>query len=65
MTAQLVISILTAGFMLALAHHALSLSSLYDYPTQLASIFDPAYLFFWWFIAPLAGFLFFARKPHH
>ncbi|HVX90505.1 MAG TPA: hypothetical protein VHC20_02600 [Candidatus Paceibacterota bacterium] len=61
-TAQLILSVLTAGFLLALAHHALSLGGLYAYPEPLASFFDPAYLFFWWFIAPLAGFLFFTGK---
>lgn len=66
MTAQLVLSILTAGFILALAHHALSLGGLYDYPAPLALVFDPAQYFFWWFIAPLAGFLFFTgRKRSH
>jgi len=66
MTAQLVLATLTAGFVLALAHHALSLGGLYDYPAPLAAAFDPSYLFFWWFIAPLAGFLFFTgRKKSH
>ncbi|HVW71690.1 MAG TPA: hypothetical protein VHB93_00895 [Candidatus Paceibacterota bacterium] len=62
MTAQLVLSVLTAGFLLALAHHALSLSSLYAYPEPLSSFFNPPQYFFWWFIAPLAGFLFFTGK---
>jgi len=59
--ALIVLVVLTAGFLLAFGNHALSVSSLYSYPAPLAHLFAPAEYYFWWFIAPLVGFLFLAR----
>jgi hypothetical protein len=53
----IVLSLLVAGFLLALAYHAFSISALYSYPSPLAHIFTPPAYFFWWFIAPLVGLI--------
>lgn len=53
----IVLSLLAAGFILALAYHSFSISALYAYPSPLAHIFTPPAYFFWWFLAPLAGLI--------
>lgn len=56
-----VLSLLGSAFLLALAYHVFSVSSAYQFTPAIDAIFAPAKYFFWWFAAPAAGLLFFAR----
>ncbi len=53
------LSFLAAAFLLALAYHVFHVSNIYTFPDPINSLFAPNQYFFWWFIAPLLGLLFF------
>lgn len=55
------LSFLAAAFLLALAYHVFLISNIYAFPDPINSLFAPGEYFFWWFIAPLVGLLFFVR----
>ena len=57
----LILSVVTAGFLFALAHFVFDVGSVYSFSASIESLFAPAEYFFWWFIAPLVGLLFLAR----
>ena len=57
----IILSLLGAAFLVALATHTFSLASVYTLTPALADIFTPDTYFFWWFSAPAAGLLVFAR----
>ena len=58
---RFVLSFLAATFLLTLAYHVFYISNIYTFPTPIDSLFAPDAYFFWWFIAPLVGLLFFVR----
>jgi uncharacterized membrane-anchored protein len=53
------LSFLAAAFLLAVAYHVFQVSNVYEFPAPINSLFEPDRYFFWWFIAPLLGLLFF------
>jgi hypothetical protein len=53
------LSFLAATFLMALAYHVFHVSNIYTFPDPINSLFAPDEYFFWWFIAPLLGLLFF------
>lgn len=53
------LSFLSAAFLLTLAYHVFHVSNIYTFPDPINSLFAPNEYFFWWFIAPLLGLLFF------
>jgi hypothetical protein len=50
-----------AAFLIALAYHAFSISTVYHFPSSIAMLFAPAKYFFWWFLAPAVGLFFLAK----
>lgn len=58
---RLVLSFLAAAFLLTLAYHVFYISNIYTFPSPIDSLFAPDEYFFWWFIAPLIGLLFFVH----
>lgn len=58
---RLVLSFLSAAFLLALAYHVFHVSNIYTFPEPLNTLFAPDGYFFWWFIAPLVGLMFFVH----
>jgi hypothetical protein len=58
---RFVLSFLTAAFVIAIAYHVFNLNHLYAFPKPLDQLFAPDKYFFWWFIAPLAGLIFFVH----
>ena len=57
----IVLSLLAAGFLLALIFHVLPIQAIYDFTPAVTSLFAPNEYFFWWFTAPLVGLFFLAR----
>jgi hypothetical protein len=57
----LILSLLGAGFLIALASHSFALTSIYQLTPSLAEFLTPAKYFFWWFAGPAIGLLFLAR----
>ncbi len=57
----IILSLLTAGFLIALSYHSFSLEGIYTFPAIIRMYFAPIQYFFWWFIAPLVGLLIVAR----
>lgn len=55
------LSLVTAGFILALGYHLFNLESILPLSASLKAIITPDKYFFWWFAAPLAG-LFLASR---
>ena len=55
------LSFLGAGFLLALAYHVFSVSSIYTFTPAISTLFAPQQYFFWWFVAPAIGLFFLAR----
>lgn len=53
-----ILSLLTAGFVLALGYHLFGIAKVFPLSPQLDVLFAPKQYFFWWFIAPLVGFFF-------
>ncbi len=49
------LSLVTAGFILALGYHLFDLSSIIPLSAKLAAILTPDKYLFWWCVAPLAG----------
>lgn len=58
---RFVLSFLAAAFLLALAYHVFHVSNIYTFPGPINTLFAPNEYFFWWFIAPLIGLLFFVH----
>lgn len=58
---NLILSLLTAGFLLALGYHVFDVSNIYSFPQPLDQLFAPTGYFFYWFIAPLIGLFILAR----
>ncbi len=56
-----ILSFLGAGFVLALAYHTFPVTSIYQFTPAVNALFAPKQYFFWWFVAPLIGLLFFAH----
>lgn len=56
-----VLSLLTAGFILALGYHLFAIGTAFGLGSSLEHLFAPKSYFFWWFIAPLVGLFVFAR----
>lgn len=57
----IILSLLTAGFLIALSYHSFSLESIYTFPHVIKTYFAPTQYFFWWFIAPCVGLLALSR----
>ena len=55
------LSLLAAGFLMALAYHVFDISNIYSFSDPLNQIFAPEGYFFYWFVAPLVGLWFLAR----
>jgi hypothetical protein len=55
------LSVVAAGFLMALAYHVFDISNIYTFSDPLNQLFAPQGYFFWWFIAPLVGLYFLAR----
>lgn len=58
---DLTLSLLAAGFVMALAYHVFDISNIYTFSAPLDSLFAPEGYFFYWFVAPLVGLYFLAR----
>lgn len=58
---NLILSFLTAAFILVLGYHVFDLSNIYAFSQPLDQLFAPEGYFFWWFVAPLVGLFIFAR----
>lgn len=56
-----ILSFLGSAFLLALAYHTFSVTSIYQFTPAISALFAPNEFFFWWFIAPAIGLFFFAR----
>ena len=57
----IILSFLGAAFLIAVAAHVFSVSSLYTFTPAVAELFASPDYFFWWFVAPAAGLFLFAR----
>lgn len=57
----IVLTLLTAGFLMALGYHLFNIATIYRFPMALHDLFAPSQYFFYWFIAPLVGLFIFAR----
>ncbi len=55
------LSFLAAAFLMSLAYHVFHVSNIYTFPEPINTLFAPNDYFFWWFIAPMAGLLFFVH----
>ncbi len=55
------LSFFAASFLLAIAYHVFQVSNIYIFPDPINSLFAPDKYFFWWFVAPLLGLLFFVH----
>lgn len=55
------LSLLTAGFLLALLYHLFPVAPLYTFTPAVDFLFAAKEYFFWWFIAPLIGLFFLTR----
>lgn len=53
----IVISVLTAGFILTLLYQVLAFQTVYDIGKPLITLFTDTQLFFWWFVGPLAALI--------
>jgi hypothetical protein len=56
-----VLSLLAAGFVLALAYHVFDVTTVYNFSSAIDTLFAPVEYFFWWFVAPAIGIFFLAR----
>jgi len=57
----IVLSLLGAGFFVALASHSFAVTSFYQFTPAITAYLVPSQYFFWWFSGPAIGLLFFAR----
>lgn len=55
------LSLLAAGFLMALGYHVFDISNIYSFSDPINELFAPEGYFFYWFIAPLIGLYFLAR----
>lgn len=55
------LSFLSSTFLITLAYHVFQLHNIYSFPDPINGLFAPDQYFFWWFIAPLVGLIFFVR----
>jgi len=55
------LSLLGAGFIVALLYHVFPISSIYHFSPAIDTLFAPKEYFFWWFVAPAVGLFFLAR----
>jgi len=55
------LSLLAAGFLMALGYHVFDISNIYTFSDPLNQLFAPEGYFFYWFVAPLIGLWFLAR----
>ena len=56
-----ILSVLTAGLIIAIAIHFLSIENIYAFSAPTKALFASNQAFFWWLIAPLAGLFFLGR----
>ena len=52
---NLILSVLTSAFLMALGYHVFDVSNIYTFSQPLDQLFAPEGYFFYWFIAPLVG----------
>ena len=57
----IVLSVVTAGFLLALAFALFDVPSVYTFTPPIVALFAPKQYFYAWFVAPLAGLFFLTR----
>jgi hypothetical protein len=55
------LSILTAGFIIAVAIHVLPIQDVYAFSPPTEALFVSDFSYFWWLVAPLAGLFFLGR----
>ena len=55
------LSFLSAAFLMALAYHVFHVNNIYTLPDTINHLFAPNGYFFWWFVAPLVGLIFFVH----
>lgn len=55
------LSILAAGFLLALAYHVFDVTQVYQFSPAIDTLFAAKEYFFWWFVGPAVGLFFLAR----
>lgn len=55
------LSLVAAGFLMALGYHVFDISNIYTFSDPLNQLFAPEGYFFYWFIAPIVGLWFLAR----
>jgi hypothetical protein len=58
---RIVLSFLSAAFLMALAYHVFHVTNIYTFPEPMNTLFAPDQYFFWWFAAPLIGLLLFVH----
>ena len=58
---RFILSFLGTAFLIALASHVFSISSIYQFTPAISALFAQEQYFFWWFSGPAIGLLFFAR----
>lgn len=58
---SLLLSIVVAGFVLAISIHILPVSDVYHFASATQALFASNQAFFWWLAAPLAALFFFGR----
>jgi hypothetical protein len=56
-----ILSVVTAGFVLAVAVHILPVSEIYTFSEPTLALFSDDQIFFWWLLAPLGGLFFFGK----
>lgn len=56
-----VLSILTAGLLIAIGVHVLPVEKVYSFTPSVRTLFASNQAFFWWLAAPLIGLFFFGR----
>jgi len=57
----LLLSAATIALLIAFSYHVLPIASLYTFGEQIAGLFAPSQLFFWWLVAPVAVLLLVGR----
>ncbi len=58
---NVLLSLLAAGFLMALSYHVFDVSNIYTFSQPLNQLFEPEGYFFYWFVAPIIGVYFLAR----
>ena len=58
---EVIMSVLIAGFILAISMHTLPVKDIYTFSAATQALFDSSQAFFWWLVAPLAGLFFLGR----